>query len=82
MKEDVTIVFSNTVISISKEAFMNCDWVKRITIQDGVEEIRESAFHGCSKLEKVIIPESIKSIGQNEFKGCKMVPEGMRDGKV
>ena len=61
---------------------MNCDSLSTITIPEVVEEIRESAFHGCAKLEKVIIPESIKSIGQNAFKGCKMIPEGMRDGKV
>ena len=60
MKEGITIVFFNTVVSIGKEAFMNCDSLRTITIPEGVEEIGESAFHGCSKLEKVIIPESIK----------------------
>ena len=73
MKEGITIVFFNTVVSIGKEAFMNCDSLRTITIPEGVEEIRESAFQGCTKLEKMIIPESVKSIGQNAFKGCKMV---------
>lgn len=58
-----------------KEAFMNCDSLKRITIPEGVEEIGESAFQGCSKLEKVIIPKSVKRIGADAFKGCKKLPE-------
>ena len=82
MNEGITIVFFNTVVSIGKEAFMNCDLLRRITIPDGVEEIGESAFQGCSKLEKVAVPKSVKSIGQNAFKGCKIVPEGMSEEKV
>jgi hypothetical protein len=62
------------VQGIDKEAFMNCDSLKRITIPEEVEEIRESAFQRSSKLEKVIIPESVKKIGHNAFKCSKMVP--------
>lgn len=46
------------------------DFIKEITIPNGVTGIGNYAFKNCSSLESVTIPESVKSIGFDAFQYC------------
>lgn len=59
------------VTSIGVEAFLWCNSLKSIIIQDGVKSIGKMAFYQCSSLTKIAIPNSITSIGDRAFENCK-----------
>ena len=65
------IDFPETVKSIGKGAFKNCDNLKDIILPEGLEVIENSAFENCTGLEKIILPSTIKEIGDSAFENCK-----------
>ena len=58
------------VDSIDDDAFMGCEWLKRVIIPDSVTSIGNNAFYGCSSLISIVIPDGVTSIGDNAFHGC------------
>lgn len=47
--------------------------LKKVTIQDGCEEIANHAFDGCATLEEVNIGENVGYIGFYAFNGCNSI---------
>ena len=54
---------------ISKEAFSNCDNLKKVFTNEGLKYISANAFGGCENLEIITIPKSIESMNEN-FADC------------
>lgn len=50
--------------------FENNVFVKRLKIEEGVENIGYRSFSGCINLEEVQFPKSLKRIGGGAFKDC------------
>lgn len=48
-------------------AFLNCKYLKSVTLKDGVRRLGEYAFYDCESLEEVILPDGILSIGRDAF---------------
>ena len=63
------------VVEISDFAFMECEIIKEVFIQDGIEKIGSKAFEGCFNLETVTIPESVVEIGDEAFNFCGSLTE-------
>ncbi len=63
--KSVTIIGAS---KIAKEAFINCHYLKNITIGDSVETIGFKAFHGCDSLTSLTIPfvGSAKNLGKKD----------------
>jgi len=59
-----TVVIPGTVKTIGLGAFQET-LIKRVFIQEGVEEICDQAFFNCTFLETLVIPSSIKNIGEH-----------------
>lgn len=62
-------------ISLSSEiviekAFMDCYYLKTVTISNTVKLIDKFAFARCYQLEEIIIPENVEEIEQNAFGEC------------
>ena len=58
------------------------DFIKKVTISNGVTSIGEYAFNGCSSLMSIEIPEGVANIGKNAFRECSSltsveIPEGV-----
>ena len=53
----------------------NSDSIRRVVIDDGVEEIGDRAFSDCTSLEEITIPNSVTSIGEEAFSGCRSLKE-------
>ena len=58
------------VKKIDSFVFMEAKHIKRIILNEGLEEIGASAFKNCSNLESVEIPKSVTVIGNEAFAGC------------
>lgn len=65
-----SITLPETVTSIGKSAFRNCDSLKQIRIPETVTSIGESAFNGCTMLNSVNIPKGVTKIEPWTFCEC------------
>ena len=57
-------------ISISPEAFYNCNGLTSISIPNTVTSIGDRAFSYCDNLTDITLPNSVTSIGKSAFFGC------------
>ena len=70
------------VTGIQRFAFSINDYLKSITIPDGVTSIGDSAFSDCRSLTDITIPDSVTSIGCEAFYNCSSltnitIPDGV-----
>ena len=50
------------ILYIYRYAFFGNEYIKKIIIPEGVEEVEEAAIYNCANLEEVVFPESIKVV--------------------
>lgn len=55
---------------IEKNAFRNCENLKKVTIDNGVTSLPSGCFQGCPSLDNVTIPQSITELPEYCFSGC------------
>lgn len=55
---------------VEKNAFRDCSSLKKVILEEGVQEIQYGAFRDCISLEEVVLPKSMLSIGSYAFSGC------------
>ena len=58
-----------TVKIISTGAFSLCDRLKRVRLNEGVEELEQACFSGCEMLHDISFPDSLKTIGRKVITG-------------
>ena len=51
------------VVGIGKDAYRNCNGVRKIIISEGIRYIEDRAFYSCSELSEVVFPSSLERIG-------------------
>lgn len=78
---DVTI--PDSVKSIGKLAFGDCEKLKSVKIPNGVKSINNYTFQSCTGLKSVEIPDSVESIGKSAFYECTnlksvKIPDGVK----
>ena len=64
------LIMSDTVTSISSNAFKNCTSLTGVEMTENVASIGDSAFYGCSVLTDIEIPSNVTSIGKYAFQNC------------
>lgn len=69
------VVIPNTVVSIGKWAFLECESLKYLILPESITTIEESAFEDCEALTKVEIPDSVISLGESVFQSCENLTE-------
>lgn len=65
-----SIVFPNTLKSIGKSAFENCDAITSVTIPDSVTHIGTDAFACCSNLANLKLGKNVETIYPRAFYTC------------
>lgn len=60
------------VVSISENAFLNCDGISELHLEsaENLLKISASAFEGCTSIKEVTIPSNCKNLYHNAFFGC------------
>ena len=61
------IIIPDTVVSIGRYAFYDCDNLENVVIPDSVTTIEEGAFQDCDKLTSITIPKGVQSIAEDTF---------------
>lgn len=59
--EEVTV--PSSVKRIEEGAFLDCEGITRVNLNDGLEYIGECAFSGCISLTEFNMPSSVKEVG-------------------
>ncbi len=65
-----SIVISDGIKIISKDAFKNRTQLHHIVMPSSLEAIEEESFRGCTNLEEMDIPEKTARIGGSAFRDC------------
>ena len=78
----ITLSFPASIKSIKIQGLSSNDYLREISIHEGVTSIGSSAFYGCSSLTSVNLPEGVTNIGSSAFYGCSSLtsvnlPEGV-----
>ncbi len=58
-----------TVEKLGKTSFRGNEYIKEVTVPEGIVRLRDGAFKGSS-LEKITLPDSLLSIGDEAFADC------------
>ena len=76
----ISIIITNSVVSIGDYAFWNCSKLTSVVIGDNLTSIGNGAFSGCSSLQNITIGSSVTSIGSNAFYNCTSLKYNAKDG--
>ena len=60
----VTIPDDLGIMYIYPQAFLFNEYITKVIVPEGVEEVYETAIYGCDNLEEVILPDSCKVLGK------------------
>ncbi|MBR4991013.1 MAG: leucine-rich repeat protein [Oscillospiraceae bacterium] len=63
-------IIPDTVTHIAADAFMHCEKLTEIVMQEGIVSIGSGAFVGCTSLTTVEIPNGVTQIESSAFSGC------------
>ncbi len=74
------LILPDHITHIGRAAFADCEYLGRVRLPNGLEEIAESLFEVhplwfTGELTSVEIPDSVKRIGARAFAGCKKLIE-------
>lgn len=69
-KTEYSYEVPNTVTTIGKDAFLNCDNLTSIEIPNSVTTISKYAFAACDNLVSIELPNSLIIIEERSFEGC------------
>ena len=67
------VVMPDSVVTIGRDAFMDCIELQSVTFSNSLTEIGLWAFRNCEKLESVALPGSLTLIDGGVFGGCKVL---------
>lgn len=65
------VYFPSSVEYLGCDTFWNCKNLKKVQLNEGLEEIDADAFTGCSKLEEIAMPSTLKIIRVSAFWNCE-----------
>ncbi len=66
---EISQVKTLTVEKLGKTSFRGNQYIKEVTVPEGIVRLRDGAFKGSS-LEKITLPDSLLSIGDEAFADC------------
>ena len=84
-KDVVSVKFHPSVIEVTNDAFRinevddvafrNCQQLREVILNKGLQMIGKSAFYGCTSLKSINIPSTVTKIGRYAFGDCNSLCE-------
>ena len=74
--DDVTIVrFHSSIVEVDDRMFKECDQLKEVLLNEGLQKIGDESFYHCKSLESITLPSTLIEIGSYAFAGCSSLGE-------
>ena len=64
------VTFGEGITTICEEAFVNCDKLETVIMEDSVTTIESNVFRSCDSLSNVEFSANLERIGNNAFHDC------------
>ena len=58
------------IVQIAAKGFINCCFIKKLVIDEGIKAVGSFAFYGCSDICSVNFPSTVSSLGESIFYNC------------
>ena len=68
--EDGKVVLTGNVRTVGEFAFYQCQNLRELICEEGLETIGLCAFKECNELERVVLPSTLKELNNGAFRGC------------
>ena len=68
-----TVTLPDTLVSIEKSAFENCQWLREVYLGKNIKIIGDSAFKGCKWLIYMPLPNTVIQVGYHAMKDTRML---------
>ena len=65
------VISSPLVTEIPEQAFMNCESLKEVKLNDAIKVIGKEAFRNDKQITAISLPEQLTTIGESAFYNCK-----------
>ena len=69
----VGVVYSEKLLNIDSEAFMDCVALKTFTLPKKLTYLSSGIFRGCTSLASIVWPENLTEINWGCFNGCALI---------
>ena len=69
------LIVEEGVTNIANSAFIDCKYLKNVSLPSTLRIIGHSSFDGCASLEKITIPEGVIELGSHSFMNCESLAE-------
>jgi len=67
---------------INDYAFIHCDGLNRLTVNDMIESIGDQAFYGCKQMTAANVGNGVRTIGEKAFNSCSKLTDFTFGSKV
>lgn len=64
---EIKVTVPGSVKTIQAYAFLNCESLTELVLEDGVKELENEAIVECENLKKITVPESTTTLGEYAF---------------
>ena len=71
----VRVRFHPSVTAINKGAFNQCEQLKEVVLNEGLQVIMRNAFSFCVSLERIALPSTLIEVGDFAFEMCTNLKE-------
>lgn len=76
----IDITIPDSVVSLGKNAFENCDRLEEVTLSSSLKEIPYYCFDGCTSFHEVTLPASVTAVKESAFCSCALTSVVFSEG--
>ena len=69
----VTVRFDSNVSEVEHRAFRSCTMLRKVIMNEGLQQISRLAFYNCTSLEEVNLPSTVKRVEDSAFSNCSQL---------
>ena len=74
-KKVTKLIFDASVIEVPKNAFSECEHLKEVILNEGLQKIGSGVFYLCGSLTIIKFPSTVTEVGPGAFCGCEHLRE-------
>lgn len=62
------VTLPESVKTVDRGAFLNCDFLRKVSLNTGLTTMNRHAFRGCTRLKELVLPDTLEILGNDVFR--------------